>query len=75
VALCQVLLEQRYKNTVRFRKGLQTQDVAWLVIGDQALKMISQPRISEWSHITDLATEWWEWQQKPFCVCPMDYPA
>ncbi len=66
VALCRTLLEQRYQNTVRFRKGLQMQDAAWLVIGDQALKMAAQPRVQEWSHVTDLATEWWEWQKAPF---------
>jgi chorismate dehydratase len=66
VALCHTLLEQRYQNTARFRKGLQVHDAAWLVIGDQALKMAAQPRVQEWSHVTDLATEWWEWQKKPF---------
>ena len=38
VALCHLLLEERYHNTARFRKGLQVQDAAWLVIGDQALR-------------------------------------
>jgi chorismate dehydratase len=42
------------------------QDAAWLVIGDQALKMAAQPGVQQWSYVTDLATAWWDWQKLPF---------
>jgi chorismate dehydratase len=58
-------------------RGLEPTDDAWLVIGDQALKMVFSPsQLSRWTHVTDLATEWWDWQQLPFVfaqwVCRKD---
>ena len=66
VKLCEILIRQRYGNDVRMRRGLQMTDAAWLVIGDQALQLANSPIIQTWPYVTDLATEWWNWQQRPF---------
>lgn len=67
VALCSVLIQEKYRNSVRMHRGLESTDDAWLVIGDQALKMAYSPsQLSRWTHVTDLATEWWNWQKLPF---------
>lgn len=67
VMLCAVLLEQKYGNQFEMHRGLDAADDAWLVIGDQALKMAYSPsQLSRWTHVTDLATEWWDWQKLPF---------
>lgn len=66
VVLCETLIRQKYGNDVRMRKGLQMTDTAWLVIGDQALQLAHSPLSQAWPYVTDLATEWWNWQRKPF---------
>ncbi len=67
VALCSVLIQEKYGHSVHLRRGLEPQDDAWLVIGDQALKMAYSPsQLVRWTHVTDLATEWWNWQKLPF---------
>jgi chorismate dehydratase len=66
VALCEVILKERYHHQVQLRRGLQRDDDAWLVIGDQALKIFAGPRLGNWNYITDLAGQWWEWQHLPF---------
>ncbi|MCG3203351.1 MAG: Chorismate dehydratase [Elusimicrobia bacterium] len=65
-ALCDVLIRYKYNHQVRMRNGLEAQDAAWLVIGDQALGMTNQPLGQVWPYVTDLATEWWNWKQTPF---------
>ncbi len=67
VALCSVLIQQKYNHTAQIRRGLEADDEAWLVIGDQALTMGYSPSsLAKWTYVTDLATEWWTWQKKPF---------
>jgi chorismate dehydratase len=65
VVLCDVLIRQRYNHAVRLRRGLEANDEAWLVIGDQALKFLESGH-KTWPYVTDLATEWWNWQKLPF---------
>ena len=62
--LANLLLNHRHKLNATFRRGLKESDEAWLVIGDQALGM--NLGMSPWPHITDLATEWWDWHKLPF---------
>jgi chorismate dehydratase len=64
--LCELLLKTRYGLKTRMKRGLETTDDAWLVIGDQALGLRLQSPHAPWTHVTDLATEWWRWQAKPF---------
>ncbi len=66
VVLCETLINQKYGNDIRLRKGLQMTDPAWLVIGDQALQLANSPMSQTWPYITDLATEWWDWKKLPF---------
>lgn len=67
VALCSVLIQQKYGHTVQMHRGLEADDDAWLVIGDQALKMGYSPAsLTKWTYVTDLATEWWNWTGMPF---------
>ncbi|MCB4757163.1 MAG: menaquinone biosynthesis protein [Elusimicrobia bacterium] len=66
VALCDIILKGRYNHQVRLRRGLQHGDEAWLVIGDQALRIFAGPRLGEWNYVTDLANEWWDWHGLPF---------
>ncbi len=66
VALLEVLIKERYGHNVIVRRGLEHDDDAWLVIGDQALRIFVGPRLGRWNYITDLATEWWNWQGRPF---------
>lgn len=67
VALCSLLIHEKYGHRVRLRRGLETTDEAWLVIGDQALQMGYSPAsLTRWTYVTDLATEWWDWQGLPF---------
>lgn len=66
VILLQTLIRLKYGHNVTVRPGLRAEDDAWLVIGDQALKWVSKPVAVNWPHATDLATEWWNWQGKPF---------
>jgi chorismate dehydratase len=37
-----------------------------LLIGDRALEAMAAPDRSGWVRTTDLATEWWMWQELPF---------
>jgi chorismate dehydratase len=66
VVLCKTLIERKYGNNVTLRPGLNLEDAAWLVIGDQALQLSSNPTLRAWSVVTDLATEWWDWKHQPF---------
>ncbi len=66
VALCEVILKERYGNRITIRRGLERDDEAWLVIGDQALRIFAGPRLGGWDFITDLTNEWWDWQKLPF---------
>lgn len=66
VVLCETLIKMKYGHHIRMRKGLQSQDPAWLVIGDQALQMVNNPTAQAWPYITDLASEWWDWKHLPF---------
>jgi len=66
VALCEVILKERYGHDVRLRRGLNRDDDGWLVIGDQALRIFAGPRLGDWNFVTDLASEWWDWQRLPF---------
>lgn len=66
VVLCETLIREKYRNTVTIRKGLNLEDTAWLVIGDQALHLSMNPAANAWPYITDLASEWWGWKQLPF---------
>ncbi len=78
VILCDVLIRQRYNHSVKLRRGLEPQDEAWLVIGDSALKLLESGH-KTWPYVTDLATEWWNWQKLPFVfarwVVKKDEPA
>jgi len=66
VALCEILINQKYGHQVTLKRGFQEDDKAQLVIGDQALLMgLSTPSPLR-PYVTDLATEWWEWQKLPF---------
>jgi chorismate dehydratase len=64
--LCQLLLTKRYGLKVRMKRGLDASDDAWLVIGNQAMGKDLGNNGQPWTHVTDLATEWWNWQGKPF---------
>jgi chorismate dehydratase len=67
VMLCELLLKTKYGVAAKIKRGLEKTDDAWLVIGDQALGLKLEGLLGNpWSHITDLATEWWKWQAKPF---------
>lgn len=66
VVLCETLIREKYGNSVVIREGLNLEDDAWLVIGDQALKLSYASCAGSWATITDLAAEWWEWKQLPF---------
>ena len=37
-----------------------------LLIGDRALEAVAAPDRGGWVRTTDLASEWWAWQQRPF---------
>ncbi len=66
VMLCETLIREKYGNDARIRRGLQMEDAAWLVIGDQAMQLVASPLVREWPYVTDLATEWWNWKKLPF---------
>lgn len=66
VMLCELLLRSRYGLDVKLKRGHEQSDDAWLVIGDQALGLKLKNAGTPWSTVTDLATEWWNWQKKPF---------
>lgn len=65
--LCALLLKSRYKVNVKMKRGMSPTDDAWLVIGDQALgHKLESPAGEPFTVVTDLATEWWNWQTLPF---------
>lgn len=65
VRLLQLLTQQRHGHINQFKRGLDDDADAWLVIGDQALKFWKTTS-PQWACITDLATEWWNWKKLPF---------
>jgi chorismate dehydratase len=65
VRLLQVLLSQKYNVVPTLKRGFSDDDDAWLVIGDQALGYW-QASSPVWPHVLDLASEWWDWQKRPF---------
>ncbi|MCB4757070.1 MAG: menaquinone biosynthesis protein [Elusimicrobia bacterium] len=66
VVLLQVLLRHRYGRTIHINRGLAPTDDAWLLIGDQALKVWDKTGPSTWECMADLAEEWKAWQKLPF---------
>lgn len=66
VLLATLLLRHRLGLDVQFRRGFRSSDDAWLAIGDQALGFLWKPETRPWPHVTDLATEWWNWHHRPF---------
>lgn len=67
VALCELIINQKYGHQVTIKRGFGEDDAGWLVIGDQALQYWTQTNLGRWSYRTDLATEWWDWKNLP-CV-------
>ncbi len=65
VRLLQVLTETKHAHINKFKRGFADDDDAWLVIGDQALKFWKSTS-PQWACRTDLASEWWAWQKRPF---------
>ncbi len=67
VMLLDVLMKYRYQQIdITYKRGLQPNDDAWLMIGDQALRVWDKGGLPQWPYVTDLAVEWWKWQQLPF---------
>lgn len=66
VILADVLLRARHNQDVVIRRGFSDSDEARLVIGDAALRMGLGHGADGWTHVTDLATEWWAWTSLPF---------
>lgn len=69
VALLRLLMNQQYKIDVRFETGAVTASlhskppVAFLAIGDEALRLRNHP---DYPHRIDLAEAWREWTGLPF---------
>jgi len=66
VALLDVIFRLRYQFEVKLMRGMQANDDAWLVIGDQALRMWDKGKLPQWEYVTDLGQEWFDWQAHPF---------
>jgi chorismate dehydratase len=66
VMLCQTLIQEKYGHLVTMKRGLSPSDDAWLMIGDQAFHVWATGSLGRWKVLTDLATEWWDWQGLPF---------
>ena len=63
--LLQLLLEQRYHlSGVTYRRGVPDDADAWLLIGDEALRV--QRTTTRYPFEIDVGFEWWLWQHLPF---------
>ncbi len=69
VKLLQLILEKKYKLSVKYKVGFSKRDTAQLYIGNLALEKLNQyqlGQLKDFPYVTDLAEEWVNWKKLPF---------